>query len=141
MAMLPFCGYDMGDYFRHWLQMRKLIQNPPRIFHVNWFRKDETGNYLWPGFGENMRVLQWIVDRCHGRADAEETALGWMPQLKDFNIRGMQNFGPEQFKKVQRIDPQEWRTELILQDELFIRLNSTLPKELMFERELLISRL
>jgi phosphoenolpyruvate carboxykinase (GTP) len=141
MAMLPFCGYDMGDYFRHWIQMRKLIQNPPRIFHVNWFRKDETGKYLWPGFGENMRVLQWIVGRCHGRADAEETALGWMPRLKDFNIRGMENFGPEQFKKVQRIDPQEWHTELILQDELFIRLNATLPKELMFERELLISRL
>ncbi|MDB6039060.1 MAG: Phosphoenolpyruvate carboxylase [Verrucomicrobiales bacterium] len=141
MAMLPFCGYDMGDYFRHWLQMRKVIEYPPRIFHVNWFRKDEKGKFLWPGFGENMRVLQWIVDRCHGRADAQETALGWMPQLKDFNIRGMENFGPEQFKKVQRIDSQEWQTEVVLQNELFIKLNATLPKELMFERELLISRL
>ena len=141
MAMLPFCGYNMGDYFRHWLNMRKIIPRPPRIFHVNWFRKDEEGKYLWPGFGENMRVLKWIIDRCQGRVDAAESALGWLPKVEQFELEGLQNFTPSDFERVQRIDSQEWMKELHLQDELFLKLNPTLPKELMFQRELLISRL
>jgi phosphoenolpyruvate carboxykinase (GTP) len=141
MAMLPFCGYNMGDYFRHWLSMRKLIHVVPRIFHVNWFRRDEHGEYLWPGFGENMRVLKWIADRCHGRADANETPLGWVPGAKSFDLEGMPAFMPERLAKAQTIDLDEWRRELLSQDELFMKLYAHLPKEMVFQRELLVSRL
>jgi phosphoenolpyruvate carboxykinase (GTP) len=141
MAMLPFVGYNMGDYFRHWLQMRRLLADPPRIFHVNWFRKDECGNFLWPGFGENMRVLKWIIDRCRGRVGATQSPLGWVPRVEDFDLAGLAGFGAEQFAKVQAIHPEEWRRELLSQDELFLQLHATLPKELLFQRELLISRL
>ncbi len=141
MAMLPFCGYNMGDYFRHWLNMRKRIQKPPRVFHVNWFRKGEDGKFLWPGFGENMRVLKWVVDRCHGRAGADEVSLGWVPRARDFDLAGLEGFGPEQFAQVQKIDVEEWRREVLSQDELFMKLYSHLPKELVFQKELLVSRL
>ncbi|MGI8965967.1 MAG: phosphoenolpyruvate carboxykinase domain-containing protein, partial [Limisphaerales bacterium] len=141
MAMLPFCGYNMGDYFHHWLKMRKLIKIPPRIFHVNWFRKDESGNFLWPGFSENMRVLKWIVDRCHGRADATETPLGWVPGPRNFDLDGLQNFDEERLNKAQGINLEDWKREVLLQDELFVKLYAHLPKELIFQRELLVSRL
>src|SRR5688572_4608302 len=141
MAMLPFCGYNMGDYFTHWLAMRKSISCLPRIFHVNWFRKDEQGKFMWPGFGENMRVLKWIVDRCHGCADAEETPLGWVPGPRAFDLRGMKGFSPENLDKLQGINTEEWRKEVIAQDELFMKLYSNLPKELIFQRELLVARL
>jgi phosphoenolpyruvate carboxykinase (GTP) len=141
MAMLPFCGYNMGDYFRHWLRMRKRLKFPPAIFHVNWFRKDAQGNFLWPGFGENMRVLKWIVDRCHGRADARETPLGWVPGPRDIDLGGLEKFSPEQLEKALTIDEEEWRRELLLQEELFIKLYPQLPKELVFQRELLMARL
>jgi phosphoenolpyruvate carboxykinase (GTP) len=141
MAMLPFCGYNMGEYFRHWLRMRKLISVPPRIFHVNWFRKDTEGNFLWPGFGENMRVLKWIADRCRGRADASETPLGWVPGAHSFDIEGMEGYSRERLAEAQTMDTEEWRKEVISQDELFLRLYAHLPKELIFQRELLVSRL
>ena len=141
MAMLPFCGYNMGEYFRHWLAMRKLIDLPPRIFHVNWFRKDDQGNYLWPGFGENMRVLKWIVDRCRGRADANETPLGWVPGPKCFDLEGLTEGDRDRLQQAQTIDFEEWRRELLSQDELFIKLYAHLPKEMVFQRELLVSRL
>lgn len=141
MAMLPFAGYNMGAYFQHWLDMRKLIQHPPRIFHVNWYRKDGQGNYLWPGFGENMRVLKWIADRCRGGAGADETALGWLPRADEFDLEGMPGYTREQFDQVQAINVEEWKHEIQLQDELFMRLHKSLPKELMFQRELLLSRL
>jgi phosphoenolpyruvate carboxykinase (GTP) len=141
MAMLPFCGYDMGDYFRHWITMRKLIKFPPRIFHVNWFRKDSDGQFLWPGFGENMRVLKWIVDRCNGRANAVETPLGWVPYAKDFDLSGLADYSPEKFDRVQTINYDDWRRELLQQDELFMKIYSHLPKELIFQRELLVARL
>jgi phosphoenolpyruvate carboxykinase (GTP) len=141
MAMLPFCGYHMGDYFRHWINMHKTIKHPPRIFHVNWFRKNGQGEFLWPGFGENMRVLKWIVDRCHARTDADETALGWVPGPTSLDLTGLSNFPPERLEQVQAIHEEEWRREILMQDELFMKLHARLPKELIFQRELLLARL
>ena len=141
MAMLPFCGYNMGDYFRHWISMRHRLRDPPRIFNVNWFLRDSKGNFRWPGFGENMRILKWIVDRCRGRAHAVETPLGWVPDAHTFDLEGIEGFDPEKFEKLQYIDTELWRQELISQDELFMKLYSHLPKEMIFQRELLVSRL
>jgi phosphoenolpyruvate carboxykinase (GTP) len=141
MAMLPFCGYNMAHYFRHWLNMRKRIKYPPRIFNVNWFRRDESGNFMWPGFGENMRVLKWIIDRCQGRAGAHETPLGWLPHSRDVDLEGLPGFTVEDLERVQNINLEEWRREVISQDELFMRLYSYLPKEMIFQRELLVARL
>jgi phosphoenolpyruvate carboxykinase (GTP) len=141
MAMLPFCGYHMGDYFRHWINMHRLIKHPPRIFHVNWFRKNSHGEFLWPGFGENMRVLKWIVDRCRGRVDAEETALGWVPNPRTFDLTGLPKSAPDQFNQAQALDAEEWKREIIMQEELFMKLYSHLPKELIFQRGLLMARL
>jgi phosphoenolpyruvate carboxykinase (GTP) len=141
MAMLPFCGYDMGDYFRHWINMHRAIKHPPRVFHVNWFRKNAQGEYLWPGFGENMRVLKWIIDRCRGRVDAVESPLGWIPNPKSFDLAAMPKFSAEQFEQVQAIHYAEWRREVLMQEELFMKLYGHLPKELIFQRELLVARL
>ena len=142
MAMLPFCGYNMGDYFTHWLEMRKLIKYVPRIFHVNWFRKDAAGKFLWPGFGENTRILRWMVERCRPGAHALETAIGWLPDYTDIDMNGLEEtVTPEIFAEAQKIDTSEWHRELLLQDELFIKLYSELPKEIIFQRELLIARL
>ncbi len=139
MAMLPFCGYNMGDYFAHWLEMRAKVKHLPRIFHVNWFRKSKDGKFLWPGFGDNMRVLKWIVERCRLGAHALETSIGWVPEYKDLDMTGL-DMSEEKFSEAQSIDNTEWHRELIMQDELFIKLYSSLPKELVFQRELLISR-
>ncbi len=141
MAMLPFCGYNMGRYFRHWLDMRKTIQYPPRIFHVNWFRTDAGGRFLWPGFGQNMRVLQWIIDRCRGRAGGHEAPLGWVPRFEDFNTEGLAGFTRETFDQLQAMNRDEWRREILQQDELFMSLYQFLPKDLIFQRELLVARL
>jgi phosphoenolpyruvate carboxykinase (GTP) len=108
---------------------------------VNWFRKNGQGEFLWPGFGENMRVLKWIVDRCHGRVDAAETPLGWVPNPMSFDLAGLPGFSVEKFEQVQAIDNEEWRREILLQDELFMKLYPHLPKELIFERELMVARL
>ncbi len=140
MAMLPFCGYHMGDYFRHWLQMQRSLSVTPRIFHVNWFRKDANGNFLWPGFSQNMRVLKWIVDRAHSRTGGREMPIGWMPHYKDIEWTGL-NFSTEQFAELQEFDYQSWRSEVIGHEELFIDLHDHLPPEMIYERELLICRL
>jgi phosphoenolpyruvate carboxykinase (GTP) len=140
-AMLPFCGYNMGDYFKHWLKMRRTIKRPPKIFHVNWFRKDDQGKFLWPGYGENMRVLRWIIDRCRGSVYANESPLGWMPAAKDIDINGMDGYGIAQLEQALALDFEGWKREALLQDELFINLHGSLPAELMFQRELLIARL
>lgn len=140
MAMLPFCGYHMGDYFNHWLGIRRDLSDPPRIFHVNWFRKGEDGHYLWPGYGENFRILQWIINRCRGRARAQETQIGWMPRYGEFDWSGL-DYPKEKFDACMQVDGVEWQRELISQTELFLKLHDRLPKELIFQRELLISRL
>ncbi|HLZ49960.1 MAG TPA: phosphoenolpyruvate carboxykinase (GTP) [Candidatus Acidoferrum sp.] len=140
MAMLPFCGYHMGDYFRHWIKMQRSLSLTPRIFHVNWFRKDGEGKFMWPGFSENMRVLKWIVDRTKGRALARETPVGWMPRYNDMEWNGM-SFSKERFDELQKFNREDWRKEVIEHEELFIRLHDHLPKEMVYERELLICRL
>ena len=139
MAMKPFCGYNMGDYFHHWLQVGKKLSNPPRIFHVNWFRRNARGKFLWPGFRENMRVLRWIIDRCHGTGGIE-TPLGWMPRWQDMDLEGLA-FGEEEFNEVQAIDPEGWIEELLAQEELFLQLHDRIPRELIYQRQLVLSRL
>jgi phosphoenolpyruvate carboxykinase (GTP) len=141
LAMLPFCGYNMGDYLGHWLKIGKSLQHPPRIFNVNWFRKDAAGKFLWPGYGENMRVLKWIVDRCHGRAEAVESPLGWLPSADSFDLQDMNGFPLANFGQAQAINREEWRREVELQEELFTKLATQLPEELLFQRSLLLSRL
>ncbi len=140
MAMLPFCGYNMGDYFRHWLKMGKKLPIPPRVFHVNWFRKGEDGKFLWPGFGENMRVLKWMVERCHGRAWGRETPLGWVPRYGDIDWTGL-DYSEKQFDEVVAIDREAWKVQALGHEELFLKLSEHLPKEMIFERELLVCRL
>jgi phosphoenolpyruvate carboxykinase (GTP) len=139
-AMLPFAGYNMGNYFQHWFKVRKLIKKSPRFFHVNWFRLDQDGKFLWPGFGENMRVLEWIINRCAGRAPGHESSIGWIPKYEDFNFDGL-DFSREQFDKVMAFNPDEWKEEIISQGELFLKLFNSMPKELVYEKELLASRL
>jgi phosphoenolpyruvate carboxykinase (GTP) len=140
MAMLPFCGYHMGDYFRHWIRMQRVISETPKIFHVNWFRKDAHGRFLWPGFRENMRVLRWIVERVRGRTLGRETPIGWMPNFHDIDWTGLP-FSEPAFDELQAVDPVDWRREIIGQQELFFDLHDRLPPEMIYERELLICRL
>ncbi|NWJ97128.1 MAG: phosphoenolpyruvate carboxykinase (GTP) [Chloroflexi bacterium] len=140
-AMLPFCGYHMGDYINHWLQFGRSIPNPPRIFNVNWFRQDEKGKFLWPGFGDNMRILKWIVERAHGQSASIESPLGWVPRYQDLDWSGMEDFTEEQFNQLMTIDRNAWKKEILLHDELFIQLYDRLPKEMIFLRELILSSL
>jgi len=139
-AMLPFCGYHIGDYFAHWFRMGKAVTRPPRIFTVNWFRTDENGKFAWPGFGQNMRVLAWIVDRCHGRSHGRDTALGLEPDFADLNWSGLE-FGQEKYAQVMRIDAAMWTRELAAHDELFAKLGAKHPAALATERERLGERL
>src|SRR5579863_4085036 len=140
MAMLPFCGYHMGDYFRHWLKMQRGLDVTPRIFNVNWFRKDDDGKFLWPGFSENMRVLKWIVERVQGHGRGRETAIGWVPRYEDIDWTGLE-FPQETFDALMAVDRVAWRKEVIAHEELFIELHDHLPPEMIYERELLICKL
>jgi len=139
-AMLPFCGYHMADYFDHWMQFGRDIADPPRIFGVNWFRTDAQGNFLWPGFGENMRVLKWIVERSRGCAGAVESPLGWMPRYDDLEWAGL-DMNREQFSDLMTVNRVLWVQEILAQEELFVKLYDRLPKELLFLKELILSGL
>ena len=140
-AMRPFAGYHMGDYFNHWLSFGRKLPNPPRIFAVNWFRRTPEGGFAWPGFGENMRVLKWIVDRSHGRAVAIESPLGWMPRYEDLDWRGLEDFTEAEFNEAMSIDRADWDQELLSHEELFIRLFDRLPQEMQAIKALISSAL
>jgi phosphoenolpyruvate carboxykinase (GTP) len=141
MSMLPFCGYHMGDYFNHWLQMGRQITDPPRIFCVNWFRKNADGNFIWPGYSQNLRVLKWIFNRVRGRAAATESPLGWMPKYEEMDWNGLEDFGPETFRDLMSVPREAWKMEILSQQELFERLYDRIPKEFIHMRELVLSSL
>jgi phosphoenolpyruvate carboxykinase (GTP) len=140
-AMLPFTSYHMADYFNHWLNFGRQLPNPPRMFNVNWFRRDAEGHFLWPGFGDNMRILKWIVERARGRAISIESPIGWMPRYEDLDWRGMEDFTRQQFNELMSVDRDLWQQELLSHEELFVKLYDRLPKELLFIRELILSSL
>ncbi|MGZ5118322.1 MAG: phosphoenolpyruvate carboxykinase (GTP) [Burkholderiales bacterium] len=132
-AMLPFCGYHFGDYFQHWLKLGRTLAQPPKVFSVNWFRRDENGKFMWPGFGENMRVLKWIVERCEGKAAAKDTPIGRMPRYEDLDWQGL-NVTPEDYEKLTNVDAKAWREEVKDHSRLFEQLKSRLPNELAAKR-------
>jgi phosphoenolpyruvate carboxykinase (GTP) len=140
MAMLPFCGYNMGDYWGHWLAIGRSVPDAPPIFRVNWFRKDEKGKFIWPGFGENMRVLQWIVERVHGRAGAVESPFGYMPRHQDMNWTGA-SFAKSSFHSITSIDRAAARREAEEQRDWLNVFGSHLPKEIELQRQMLVARL
>jgi phosphoenolpyruvate carboxykinase (GTP) len=141
MAMLPFCGYHVGDYFAHWIKMGKLIKKQPAIFNVNWFRKTAEGKWMWPGFGDNMRVLEWIVKRCNGQVEGVQTKIGVSPTFAEFNIDGIDGFTEESFNTVMALDNAEWQAEIAGQEEFFSSIGGQLPKELIAQRAELATRM
>ncbi|HKY52240.1 MAG TPA: phosphoenolpyruvate carboxykinase domain-containing protein, partial [Candidatus Limnocylindria bacterium] len=140
MAMLAFIGYDAGAYFAHWLSMFGRMSQPPKIFLVNWFRKGGDGRYLWPGFGQNMRVVKWIIDRCVGRAGAMETPIGYTPRLGDLDLRGIDT-SPDAITAALRVDPDEWTKELESHADWFEKIGGTVPEALRLQRRLLLASL
>ncbi len=141
MAMLAFCGYHVGDYFAHWLKVGKAASKAPKIFRVNWFRRDAAGKFIWPGFGENMRVLQWVVERCEGSAKGKTTPLGIMPSYEDLSWKGLEKFTREQFSALSEVEHAAWAEELHSHDELLGTLGTHLPRELEVRRTLLHEKL
>jgi phosphoenolpyruvate carboxykinase (GTP) len=139
MAMLPFCGYSMGNYFRHWLEIGPRLKNPPLIFHVNWFRKGADGKFLWPGFGENMRALKWIIDRCEGQGGGAETEIGIIPRPDDFDLEEL-DVTRETMRELFSIKPDEWKKELEGQSKFFKTLEPDMPERLLAEREKVAQR-
>lgn len=140
MAMRPFVGYDMGDYFAHWLEMGKKIPNPPKIFHVNWFRTDDEGHFIWPGFGENMRVLMWILARCEGKVDAVETAIGYLPKPEDINIEGL-DLDLNVMKELLTVDHDAWLSDVENIKNFYKQVGDRVPHELYDELEMLETNL
>ena len=141
MAMLPFCGYNMADYWEHWFEMgEKLGDKAPKIFNVNWFRTDDEGNFIWPGFGDNLRVLEWIIKRCEGKADAEETPIGFVPKAEDINLEGL-DFDLETLKGILQVDPSLWTSALDGIKEFYAQFGDKLPAKLREELDGLAARL
>ena len=137
MAMLPFCGYNMGDYFAHWLKMGYKLNNQPKIFHVNWFRTDEKGNFIWPGFGDNLRVLEWIINRCEGKVDAKETPIGYVPYAQDINLEGLDNFDVNTLENILDVNVAEWRKEAKEITEHFKKFGDKMPERLLKQLRIL----
>ena len=140
MAMFPFCGYNMGDYFKHWLEMGKSMAKRPKIFHVNWFKADDSGKILWPGFGENLRILEWILNRCNNKVGAVKTPIGYLPYPGDIDLTGLE-LAPHAFEKLLDVSKDDWLEELKGIKEFFKLFKKTLPKELWDEFESLSKRL
>ncbi len=134
-AMLPFCGYHFGDYFSHWLKVGRALSSEPKIYAVNWFRRDEKGRFMWPGFGENMRVLKWIIERCEGKSGAVETPVGNMPRLEDINLKGIPDFSDADFKAITNVDKHLWLEEVKDHARLFSDLAARMPKEMIEQRQ------
>ncbi len=141
MAMRPFTGYDMGDYFAHWLNMGKNIPNAPKIFHVNWFRTDDEGNFIWPGFGDNMRVLLWILARCEGTVDADLTAIGYVPKAEDINIEGLDDVTIDTIRELLSVDTESWKEDIANIKEFYSLIGDRVPAELYEELAALEARL
>ena len=143
MAMLPFCGYNMGDYFAHWLEMGKKIPNPPKIFNVNWFRLDDEGHFIWPGFGDNLRVVLWALDRCAGKVDAVETAIGYLPKPEDINIEGLEDDGIniDVIKSLLSVDSELWKEDAEGVREFYDKIGGRMPEELYKQLDALEKRL
>jgi phosphoenolpyruvate carboxykinase (GTP) len=139
MAMLPFCGYNMADYFGHWLEMGKKIPKPPRIFHVNWFRKGADGKFLWPGYGENVRVLKWILERVEGRGAAQETPIGYVPAKDALTLDGME-ISNEALSELLRVNPDDWDAEMENSKQFFGKFGNRLPRQIGEEQEKLARR-
>jgi phosphoenolpyruvate carboxykinase (GTP) len=139
MAMLPFCGYNMGDYFQHWLDMGTKIPHPPKIFHVNWFRKGADGKFLWPGYGENVRVLKWILERVEGRGEAKETPIGYVPTRTALTLEGLK-IAPESLDELFRVNADNWETDLADSREFFAKFGERLPAEMRKEHQAVVSR-
>jgi phosphoenolpyruvate carboxykinase (GTP) len=140
MAMLPFCGYSMGNYFRHWLEIGPRLKNPPLIFHVNWFRKGSDGKFLWPGFGDNMRVLEWIIERCEEKGGAEESPIGHVPRPEDLDLDELTGVSAEQVKELLAVKSDEWKTELEGQAKFFEMLKPDMPERLLAEQQKVAKR-
>ena len=140
MAMLPFCGYNMGDYFGHWLNVGKKLKHPPKIFNVNWFRTDEAGKFMWPGYGDNIRVIKWIIDRVHGKVAVKETALGLLPEMKDLDLSGLK-ISRETVDKLFAVDPSEWTAELKDIEKYLLQFGSHTPEAIWKEYRSLAEKL
>ena len=136
-AMLPFCGYHFGDYFNHWLKIGKTLTQAPKIFAVNWFRRDEHGKFMWPGFGDNMRVLKWIIERCEGKSGAADTPIGRMPRYEDIELKGISGFSKKAFDDLTRVDKKLWLEEVKDHERLFGELSARMPAEMMEQRKAL----
>ena len=139
MAMQPFCGYNMGDYFQHWLDVGKSLRNPPHIFRVNWFRTDESGKFIWPGFGDNLRVLKWVLERCEGRGEADKTAIGWVPTARSLDLKGV-DFPADELRELLHVDRQEWFEAVELQRDYFEKFGSHTPEGIWLEHKHLAER-
>ena len=141
MAMRPFTGYNMGDYFAHWLEMGKKIPHAPKIFHVNWFRTDDEGNFIWPGYGDNFRVLLWILARCEGTVGADETAIGYVPKPEDINVEGLDGVTTDTIRELVSVDHDSWKADLTNIREFYDLIGDRVPAELREELDALDKRL